>query len=133
MTVGQRMYEIRRDSGLNQTNFGKLVGMSQSAVGVYESGERDPPVSAVVRACQTRGIDPNWLLFGSGIKYRETQLELLERAMRLGKDFTLKYEANPTREGEIELTKLYYQYLLENGTISNEMADRLARRVAVNE
>lgn len=133
MTVGQRMYEIRRDADLTQTEFGELVGMSQSAVGVYESGVRPPPVSAVVRACQARGVDPNWLLFGSGIMYRETQLELLDRAMRLGKDFTLKYETNPTRETEIELTKLYFQYLLENGTISNEMADKLARRGVVNE
>ncbi|WP_157573070.1 hypothetical protein [Novosphingobium sp. AAP83] len=58
---------------------------------------------------------------------------MFEQAIRLAKDFNLRYEVNPTSENEISLAKLFFQYLMENGTISDDMADVLTRRMAANE
>ncbi len=65
--------------------------------------------------------------------FRDNLLQMFEQAIRLAKDFNLRYEVNPTSENEINLAKLFFQYLMENGTISDDMADVLTRRMAANE
>lgn len=65
--------------------------------------------------------------------FRDNLLQMFEQAIRLAKDFNLRYEVNPTSENEINLAKLFFQYLIENGTISDDMADMLTRRMAANE
>lgn len=65
--------------------------------------------------------------------FRDNLLQMFEQAIRLAKDFNLRYEVNPSSENEINLAKLFFQYLIENGTISDDMADMLTRRMAANE
>ncbi len=133
MTIGQRFFEVRRAKKATQIDFASKLGLSQSALVAYERGDRDPPAAAIAKICQEYRVDPTWLLSGSGIMFRENLLQMFEQAIRLAKDFNLKYEASPSRENEINLAKLFFQYLLENGTISNDMADLLTRRMAANE
>lgn len=133
MTIGQRFFEVRRAKKATQIDFASKLGLSQSALVAYERGDRDPPAAAIAKICQEYRVDPTWLLTGSGIMLRDGLLQLFEQAIRLAKDFNLKYEASPSRENEINLAKLFFQYLLENGTISDDMADLLTRRMAANE
>ncbi|MGL5839647.1 MAG: helix-turn-helix domain-containing protein [Sphingorhabdus sp.] len=133
MTIGQRFFEIRRRAGETQTEFAAKLGISQSALVTYERNDRDPPASAMVSLCKKYGVSPTWLLMGNGIPHRANEIETMEMAVNLAKDFTLKYSVEPNRNDEVGLAKLYFQYLLENGDISNEMADLLATRRAVNE
>ena len=133
MTIGQRFFEVRRAKKATQINFARNLGISQSALVAYERSERDPPASAIAKICQEYRVDPTWLLSGSGIMFRDNLLQMFEQAIRLAKDFNLKYEATPSWENEINLAKLFFQYLLENGTISDDMADLLTRRMAANE
>lgn len=133
MTIGQRFFEVRRARKATQIEFAAKLGLSQSALVAYERGDRDPPAAAIAKLCQEYRVDPTWLLTGSGIMLRDGLLQMFEQAIRLAKDFNLKYEATPSRENEINLAKLFFQYLLENGTISDDMADLLTRRMAANE
>ena len=133
MTIGQRFFEVRRAKKATQIEFAAKLGLSQSALVAYERGDRDPPAAAIAKLCQEYRVDPTWLLIGSGIMLRDSLLQMFEQAIRLAKDFNLKYEAAPSRENEIDLAKLFFQYLLENGTISDDMADLLTRRMAANE
>lgn len=133
MTIGQRFFEVRRAKKATQIEFAAKLGLSQSALVAYERGDRDPPAAAIAKLCQEYRVDPTWLLTGSGIMLRDGLLQMFEQAIRLAKDFNLKYEATPSRENEINLAKLFFQYLLENGTISDDMADLLTRRMAANE
>lgn len=133
MTIGQRFFEVRRAKKATQIDFASKLGLSQSALVAYERGDRDPPAAAIAKICQEYRVDPTWLLTGSGIMLRDGLLQMFEQAIRLAKDFNLKYEASPSRENEINLAKLFFQYLLENGTISDDMADLLTRRMAANE
>lgn len=133
MTIGQRFFEVRRAKKATQIEFAAKLGLSQSALVAYERGDRDPPAAAIAKLCQEYRVDPTWLLTGSGIMLRDSLLQMFEQAIRLAKDFNLKYEAAPSRENEINLAKLFFQYLLENGTISDDMADLLTRRMAANE
>jgi transcriptional regulator with XRE-family HTH domain len=133
VTIGQRFFEVRRAKKATQIDFASKLGLSQSALVAYERGDRDPPAAAIAKICQEYRVDPTWLLTGSGIMLRDGLLQMFEQAIRLAKDFNLKYEASPSRENEINLAKLFFQYLLENGTISDDMADLLTRRMAANE
>jgi transcriptional regulator with XRE-family HTH domain len=133
VTIGQRFFEVRRAKKSTQIDFASKLGLSQSALVAYERGDRDPPAAAIAKICQEYRVDPTWLLSGSGIMFRDSLLQMFEQAIRLAKDFNLKYEASPSRENEINLAKLFFQYLLENGTISDDMADLLTRRMAANE
>jgi transcriptional regulator with XRE-family HTH domain len=133
VTIGQRFFEVRRAKKATQIDFASKLGLSQSALVAYERGDRDPPAAAIARICEEYRVDPTWLLTGSGIMLRDGLLQMFEQAIRLAKDFNLKYEASPSRENEINLAKLFFQYLLENGTISDDMADLLTRRMAANE
>ena len=133
MTIGQRFFEVRRAKKSTQIDFASKLGLSQSALVAYERCDRDPPAAAIAKICKEYRVDPTWLLSGTGIMFRDSLLQMFEQAMRLAKDFNLKYEASPSRENEINLAKLFFQYLLENGTISDDMADLLTRRMAANE
>ncbi|PBN41249.1 hypothetical protein SxD43FB_22880 [Sphingobium sp. D43FB] len=116
-----------------QMQFAGQLGLSQSALVAYERGERDPPAAAIAKLCEVHKVDPTWLLSGTGIPFRDSLVEMMGKALVLAKDFVLKYETRPSRESELRLAKLYFQYLIENGTISNDMADLLAQRRVVNE
>lgn len=132
-TIGQRFFDVRRAKKATQIEFASKLGLSQSALVAYERGDRDPPAAAIGKICQEYRVDPTWLLTGTGIMFRDNLLQMFEQAIRLAKDFNLRYEVNPTHENEINLAKLFFQYLIENGTISDDMADMLTRRMAANE
>lgn len=133
MSIGERFREIRRGKNLKQTEFSQAIGISQSALVSYERGEREPPAAAVASVCETYRISPDWLLLGRGVPYRDDDIQLVERALRLAKEHLPSNMELPTIDAEIEFTKLIYRYLIENGKISREMAEALGSRSAVNE
>lgn len=42
MTFSARLKQLREEANLNQTELGKIVGVSRSAIAMYEAGEREP-------------------------------------------------------------------------------------------
>ena len=50
--LGARIAVLRRAKGWNQSDLAKQLGVSSSAVGMYEQGRREPSLS------------PLWALFG---------------------------------------------------------------------
>jgi transcriptional regulator with XRE-family HTH domain len=64
MSIGKRIVEIRKTTGLNQTDFAELFGSSRGTYKNYERGAVDPPVSLVMKICEKYGINANWLLLG---------------------------------------------------------------------
>lgn len=133
MSIGERFREIRRGKNLKQTEFSQAIGISQSALVSYERGEREPPAAAIASLCKTFDVSPDWALLGRGVPNRQDQVALFERSMRLAKEHLPKHTETATIEQEIEFTKLLYRYLLENGSISREMAEALGNRKAANE
>lgn len=133
MSIGERFREIRRGRNLKQTEFSQAIGISQSALVSYERGEREPPAAAIASLCKNFDVSPDWALLGRGVPYREDQIALFERSIRLAREHLPKHLESPTIDKEIEFTKLLYRYLLENGSISAEMAEALGGRRAANE
>ena len=58
--------ELRSHVGLNQTDFGARIGVRQSTIAGWETGQRIPPDSAIVSICREFHVDEHWLRTGEG-------------------------------------------------------------------
>lgn len=61
-----RIKEIRKRAGMNQTKFGESLRVSLSAVQKWEYGENFPSDAIIVLICQKFGINEEWLRTGQG-------------------------------------------------------------------
>ena len=80
-----RIKDIRKASGLNQTEFGERLGVAQSTVAGWELGARDISDIGVRAICREFGVSEKWLRYGSGDMYaaasREEELGRLVRRL----------------------------------------------------
>ena len=64
--MNERLKQVRKALGLNQTEFGDKIGLKQSSVAAYETGRRIP-IDAVIRSiCKTWSVNETWLRTGEG-------------------------------------------------------------------
>lgn len=63
-----RIKKIRKDAGLNQTEFGARLGVNQSTIAGYESGN-NPPGSIIVLLKEKFNVNEEWLINGTGEPY----------------------------------------------------------------
>ena len=54
--LGQRIAETRRAAGLSQEQLADRIGMERRSVQRYESGERDPRFTDLVRIADALGV-----------------------------------------------------------------------------
>lgn len=62
----ERIKKIRKESGLNQTDFGSRIGVKQSSVTGYESGTRAPMDAIIMSICREFNVNEEWLRYGTG-------------------------------------------------------------------
>jgi transcriptional regulator with XRE-family HTH domain len=82
-TIIDRLKEIRRISGLNQTDFGKRIEIKQGTYSGIERGEEKLTERNKKLICLEFGINEEWLLNGKGEMLKSGELtheekELLE-------------------------------------------------------
>ena len=56
MTIAEKLYKLRSDSGLSQQAFAEKVGVSQSAINYWENGDRQPRTSQIKKIAQKLDI-----------------------------------------------------------------------------
>jgi len=80
MDFGKRLTEERKRLGLNQTEFGKIGGVTKTSEVNYESGERSPNVD-YWQAVAAAGADVQYILTGirSSSALPSDEMLLLER------------------------------------------------------
>lgn len=61
-----RIRSVRKAAGLNQTEFGKALGVSLSAVSKWEMGLADMSSAVILLLCQKFGVNETWLRTGAG-------------------------------------------------------------------
>ena len=59
---GERLKSARLGAGLNQTQLGEAVGLSQSMIGALERGDREPSIETVRALAVRLGVGVPWLL-----------------------------------------------------------------------
>ena len=93
MIVGSRLKAARKKQNLTQEKLGELLGVSKSAVSLYESEQRNPSLESVVELMYILGVSADYLLGSDvivevlneeNVKYQTFTKE--EVAFRLNRD-----------------------------------------------
>ena len=69
MTIGERIKKVRTDSGDNQEEFARKIGITRSAISLYESGNRTVTEPTIKLVCSTYNVSYDWLKTGKGDPY----------------------------------------------------------------
>lgn len=62
--LGERIARLRHKVGLSQAALADRLGLSASAVGMYEQGRREPPLDTIVLMSMVFGVTTDYLLTG---------------------------------------------------------------------
>ena len=63
-----RIKELREDTDMNQTEFAKILGMSQTGYSKYETGENDIPTSILFKLADYYDTSIDYILGRTDIK-----------------------------------------------------------------
>ena len=82
-----RIRELRKALGMNQTEFGERVGAKQVTIAAYEAGRRIPMDVTIKAICREYGVSESWLVNGEGEMFvpkpRNRQIaELVDKALQ---------------------------------------------------
>lgn len=61
MSIGENIKSLRESRGLTQAQLGDAVGVSDKAVSTWESGKREPRMSAVEKLAELFGVTAGML------------------------------------------------------------------------
>lgn len=71
MSIHERIKKIRMDSGDSQYEFAKKIGLTHSAVSLYENGNRTVTEPTIKLICNVYNVSYEWLKNGTGKPYIE--------------------------------------------------------------
>ena len=71
--LGQRIALLRRQAGMSQAELAARMGVSASAVGMYEQGRREPSVEGLVSLSDILQVSTDYLLTGKVADPRDLQ------------------------------------------------------------
>ena len=111
--LGARIAVLRRAKGWNQAELAQQLGVSSSAVGMYEQGRRQPAADVLVRLAEIFGVTTDFLLTGRTQTQQESKTvdEALARTLLDADNRLVKRDHRPfTRD---ELTVLFAAMLLD--------------------
>lgn len=66
MTIGERIKEVRKSSGLTQADFGKQVKITGASVSMIEKGINNPSDQTITLICSRFHVSEDWLRTGAG-------------------------------------------------------------------
>ena len=70
-----RLKEIRKTLGLNQTDFAKHLGITQTAYSMIESGNRPLAEKYIKVICSSFNVNENWFYTGEGDMFLSSPYE----------------------------------------------------------
>ena len=71
--IGQRIAALRKNAHLSQAELARILGVSPSAVGMYEQGRREPSAAGLVALAHVFGVTTDYLLTGEVPERRDQQ------------------------------------------------------------
>jgi len=69
LSIGWRIAGLRSEKKMNQTSFGKSIGLSQSAYSELEVGNKKPTMSLLLAMEYVHGVRKEWILTGDEPMY----------------------------------------------------------------
>ena len=75
--LGARIASLRRDVGMSQAQLANALGISPSAMGMYEQGRREPSIETLVAMAQIFQVSTDYLLTGNPVSGEEAAVNQL--------------------------------------------------------
>ena len=72
MNIAEKIYRLRTESDMTQTEFAKIAGVSDKAVSTWERGEKSPRMKPLQKICTHFGIDLNQFVDVESDVYKES-------------------------------------------------------------
>lgn len=124
MKTSTRIKEIRKEYGLNQTEFGEKLGVSRDVIKNIELdlNKKGIPYNIIKLICCTFSINEDWLLYGTGNKYVQEKQDVLN-------DLVNKY--NLSFYGK-QIIKTYLDLPEDKRTVIDSFIEQLAKNSSVD-
>ena len=74
---GARIAALRRQRGMSQAQLARQLGVSPSAVGMYEQGRREPSADVLVELGKIFSVSVDYILTGAPSAREEARLQQL--------------------------------------------------------
>ena len=81
--MNNRIKELRKSLGLNQTEFGEGINLSKSQIACYENGSRNVTDRSISDICEKYNVNEEWLRHGIGEMFKP-EPEIDELAYLMG-------------------------------------------------
>lgn len=75
-TIGKNIHKFRKKKGLTQSELAVILGVKNTAVSNWETGDNNPPADSLGNICEALGISATELL---GLKHPRDELSFEER------------------------------------------------------
>ena len=96
--MNNRIKELRKHLKLTQAKFAEMIGLKATAIGLYESGDRNITEQTIMLLCSIFNVNEEWLLTGNGEMFKQEKNYSLD-------EFLKKRNATSL---EIEFMKIYF-------------------------
>ena len=96
--MNNRIKELRKYLKLTQAKFAEMIGLKATAIGLYESGDRNITEQTIMLLCSIFNVNEEWLRTGEGEMFKQEKEHSLN-------EFLKKRNATAL---EIEFMKIYF-------------------------
>ena len=123
--IGERIKELRKALGINQTDFAARLGSVQNTITGYETGRRIPSNQVIASICREFRVNEEWLRTGAGemfIPSPETVVDKLAEDYRLCPEAKAMVAQFITLDPEAQLA--VFKYMCAVVDEIREQADR---------
>lgn len=79
MSIGERVRFLRKELGLNQSQFAEKIGLKQAAIGLYENNQRGVADRIILLICEKYGVREEWLRNGTGEMFVENDSTIVSQ------------------------------------------------------
>ena len=73
--INERIKQIRKESGLTQSQFAEQIGLRQNSIALLESGKRMPSDQTILSICREFRVQQEWLRTGEGEPFRAPEVD----------------------------------------------------------
>lgn len=124
--MNERIRLLRKELGLNQSDFGNKIGVKQGTVAGYESGARTPLDAVVSSICREFDVNEEWLRTGEGEMFEELPEE--DEVAAYVSDL-LEDDENPLYDIIKDIMKTYSELTPKSQTAIRDFSAKLMENI----
>ena len=100
--LGQRLKQLRRERRMTQHDLAQQLGISASAIGMYEQGRREPDHETLIKICNYFRVSSDFLLHAHSSSSGELEDIIHELKQTMLSQEGLMFHGVPLDESDID-------------------------------